>query len=86
MIPKRPVALRDSVPGRRRPPSRTENRGVFQDTLDNHDRSNGPLGATGRARCDRDDEFHDAVWLYAWSQDALHPIGKAVLDHVVIAG
>jgi hypothetical protein len=66
MIPKRPVAVRDS--------------------LDDRNRSSGPLGARNRAGCDRDDELDDAVWLYVWSHDALRPIRKAVADRAVIAG
>jgi hypothetical protein len=59
---------------------------VARDGLDDRNRSSGPLGATSRAGCDRDDDLDDAVWLYAWSHDALHPTGKAVADRVVIAG
>jgi len=55
-------------------------------SLDDCNRSSGPLGATDRARCDRDGELHDATWLYGWSHDAVYPSGKGMTDRVVIAG
>jgi hypothetical protein len=59
---------------------------AMRDSLGDRNRSSEPLGARNLAGCDRDDDLDDAVWLYAWSHDALHPIGEAVVDRVVIAG